>query len=101
MKLLAIIILVPFLALTAYAVFDVGFIGIVDYHRHSSAGWQVFADLVISLLLLIVIMGRSSASRGTTFWPWVVATLFTGSIAPLVYFALYGDVVSQKRAVSS
>lgn len=97
MKTLAIILLIPFLALTAYALFDVGYFGILDYHRHSSAGWQVFADLVISLILLLFIMLRLSIAQGRKFWPWMVATLFTGSIAPLFYLVIYGDPVSRTQ----
>ena len=36
---LAIIILIPFTLLTAYAVMEVGYIGIFDYQLHSPAGW--------------------------------------------------------------
>jgi len=50
---LALILLVPLALLTLYAVQQVGFIGIFDYHRHSPAGWQVFADLVIALVLVL------------------------------------------------
>ena len=47
----ALVLLIPFSALTLYALMEVGYIGIFDYHRHSPAGWQVFADLVVALLL--------------------------------------------------
>ena len=50
---LAIVLLVPFTALTIYALTQVGYIGILDYHRHSPAGWQVFIDLVIACVLIL------------------------------------------------
>ena len=50
---LAIAILIPFTLLTLYAVSQVGFIGIFEYHLHSPAGWQVIADLVIALVLVL------------------------------------------------
>ncbi len=84
---LSIVILIPFLLLTAYAVMEVGLIGIPDYHRHSPAGWQVFTDLVIALVLLLVFLFRDARQSGRNPWPWVIGTLFTGSIAPLIYFA--------------
>lgn len=90
LKTVAILILIPFLALTAYAVWDVGIIGIPEYHIHSSAGWQVFTDLVIALVLLMFFMVRDAKAKGVNPWPWVIATLFTGSISPLLYFAIYG-----------
>lgn len=84
-KTIAWVLLVPFLALTAYAIFDVGYIGIFDYHRHSSAGWQVFTDLVIALILVLGWLIRDAKKNGRNPWPFVIATLFIGSIAPLVY----------------
>lgn len=84
---LALILLVPFGLLTAYALLQVGYVGIFDYHRHSPAGWQVFADLVVALVLVMVWMVRDARHLGRNPWPWVVATLFLGSISPLLYLA--------------
>ena len=91
MRTLSIAILIPFLALTLYALLDVGYIGIFDYHRHSSAGWQVFTDLVIALVLLLLMIAKNAKAKARNIWPWFVGTLFLGSIAPLIYFAIYGD----------
>jgi RsiW-degrading membrane proteinase PrsW (M82 family) len=82
---LAIIILIPFTLLTAYAVHKVGYIGIFDYHRHSPAGWQVIADLVIALVLVLTWLVPEARRAGRNPWPWVVATLFLGSFGPLLY----------------
>jgi len=30
---------------------------------------------------------RDAKAQGRNPWPWVIGTLFTGSIAPLLYFA--------------
>jgi hypothetical protein len=82
---LAIAMAIPFLVLTAYAVLQVGYLGIFDYHRHSPAGWQVFADLVIALVLVLSWMIPEARSRGENPWPWVGLTLLAGSIGPLAY----------------
>jgi len=87
-KLYALIILVPFLALSAYAVQQVGYIGIFDYHRHSPAGWQVFVDLVIALILVLCWLVPNAKQNGRNPWPYVVLTLTLGSIGPLVYLVL-------------
>jgi len=87
---LALILLVPFPLLTVYAVVQVGYLGIFDYHRHSPAGWQVFADLVIALVLVLSWMIPEARRAGRNPWPWVVATLFLGSFGPLLYLALAG-----------
>jgi len=88
MRTLAIVLLIPFTILTLYAVSDVGYIGIFDYHRHSSAGWQVFADLVMALILVMCWMVKDAKARGRSVWPWIAVTLTLGSIGPLLYLAL-------------
>ncbi len=92
-RLLAIALLIPFAILTAYAVLEVGYIGIFDYHRHSPAGWQVFADLVIALILVLCWMIPDAKKVGRNPWPWVVMTLFLGSLSPLLYLATSGKKV--------
>lgn len=84
---LAVILLIPFAALTLYAVAQVGYFGIIDYHRYSPAGWQVFADLVIALVLLLTWLIPEARKSGRNPWPWVLATVFVGSLSPLVYLA--------------
>lgn len=84
-RILAITFLIPFSVLSAYAVFQVGYIGILDYHRYSPAGWQVFADLVIACLLCVSWMIAEAKRNGRNPWPFVVVTLFLGSFGPLLY----------------
>lgn len=86
-KALAIALLIPFLALTAYALAKVGYVGIFDYHRHSPAGWQVFTDLVIALILVLTWLVPEARAAGRNPWPWVVLTLLLGSIGPLLFLA--------------
>lgn len=88
MRTLSIVLLIPFTILTLYALTDVGYIGIFDYHRHSSAGWQVFADLVVALILVSCWMIKDARTSGRTVWPWLAVTLTLGSIGPLLYLAL-------------
>jgi len=87
---LAIAILIPFTLLTLYAVSQVGYIGIFEYHLHSPAGWQVIADLVIALVLVLIWLVPEARKAGRNPWPWVVATLLLGSIGPLLYLVLAG-----------
>ena len=84
-RILAIVILIPFTLLTAYAVMEVGYVGIFDYHRHSPAGWQVITDLVIALVLVLAWLIPEARKAGKNPWPWVVMTLFLGSFGPLLY----------------
>ena len=84
-RLLAILILIPFTVLSAYALWDVGYIGIWDYHRHSSAGLQVIVDLVIAMVLILVWLVPDARKAGKNPWPWVALTVVTGSFGPLLY----------------
>jgi len=86
-QILAIAILIPFSLLTVYAVMQVGYIGIFDYHRHSPAGWQVFADLVVALILLLTWLIPEAKKSGRNPWPWLALTLVGGSLGPLLYLA--------------
>ena len=87
---LAIVLLIPFAVLTGYALMQVGYWGIIDYHRHSPAGWQVITDLVIALILVLSWMIPEARRNGHNPWPWVIGTLLTGSIAPLCYLIYAG-----------
>jgi hypothetical protein len=84
-KPVALVILIPFLLLSVYSVYQVGYWGIFDYHRHSPAGWQVFTDLVIALVLVLTWMIPNAKKNGRNPWPWVLLTLTLGSIGPLAY----------------
>ena len=90
-RVLALAILPPFALLTAYAVAEVGYLGVVDYQRHSPAGWQVFADLVIALVLLLAWLIPEARKAGRTVWPWVLLTLLLGSFGPLLYLAFSAE----------
>lgn len=86
-RILAILILIPFSALSAFAVFKVGYLGIFDYHRHSPAGWQVFSDLVIACILILVWLIPEAKRNGRNPWPFVAITVCLGSFGPLLYLA--------------
>lgn len=86
-KHIALFLLIPFVALTIYSVSQVGYFGLFEYHLHSPAGWQVFTDLVIALLIVMLWLFPEARSAGRNPWPWFVATLFLGSISPLLYLA--------------
>ena len=85
---IAIILLIPFLALTAYAISQVGYVGIFDYQRHSPAGWQVIVDLVIAIVLILLWLIPNAKAAGRNPWPFVAISIFLGSIGPLLYLAM-------------
>lgn len=98
-RILAIAILLPFSALSLYAVLEVGYLGILDYHRHSPAGWQVFADLVVACVLVLTWLVPEAKRNGHNPWPYVLITVFLGSFGPLLYLIAHGS--RQKNRLSS
>ena len=83
---LSIVVLVPFLGLSLWALYEVGLVGILTTHGAPGAA-QVLADLVISLLLLLTFLVPHARERGRNARVWVFLTVCLGSIGPLLYFA--------------
>ena len=76
---------VDFLVLTGIAIAQHGITGIFAVGLQDTAGAQVFMDLCIALLIATGWLIGDARKRGLNPWPWVVATPFLGSIAPLTY----------------
>lgn len=79
------IVLALFGALTAAALWQHGYWGIIEPHFKTFGAGQVFADLVIALTLVMMWIWRDARSRGRNPWPWLFATVLLGSFGPLVY----------------
>ena len=84
-RILLVVTLVLFGALSAVALWQVGYWGLVAPHFKSFGASQVLADLVIALTLAMVWMWHDAKATGRTVWPWIIATLVLGSFGPLVY----------------
>ena len=84
-RILLTITLILFGALSAAALWQHGYWGIVAPLFQSLGGGQVFADLVIALVLVMVWMWHDAKATGRNVWPWIVATLALGSFGPLLY----------------
>jgi drug/metabolite transporter (DMT)-like permease len=73
--------------LTAYSVVHVGgVIELVMIHLRHPAGWQIFADLVIAMCLLLIFVKQDAERTGRPFWPWAIFSITCGSFGPLLYF---------------
>ncbi|HET6471903.1 MAG TPA: hypothetical protein VFG38_08670 [Pseudomonadales bacterium] len=75
-------------ALTYAALADVGYLGILEPHFRSWGAGQVFADLVIALLLANIWIVADGRNRGINPWPFVLLTLVAGSFGPLAYLVV-------------
>lgn len=79
------VILADFVALTAYAVYHYGYLAFFDFHAVNAIQLQIFVDLVLALSFVMAWMWRDARSRGISPVPYLVLTLFLGSIGWLVY----------------
>ncbi len=79
------IVILAFGALSAVALWDVGYWGIIAPHFQSWGAAQVFTDLVILALLACLWMVRDARQHGLPVWPFLVLTLLAGSFGPLFY----------------
>lgn len=82
---LLLVVTAAFGALSAVALMDVGYWGIIAPHFKAWGAGQVFADLVIALTLVMVWMVADSRTSGINAWPFVAITLVLGSFGPLFY----------------
>ena len=95
------VVLVAFGVLTALALLDVGYFGILEPHFRSWGGAQVFVDLVIVCILACTWMVNDARERRLSAWPFVVITLAAGSFGPLLYLVVRELRVSSQRPVSA
>lgn len=86
-KALVLAVLLPFALYSTYVVYTVGYIPIFTSH-FNVVGMQVLVDLVIACSLAMVWMWRDAAATGRNVWPYLITTLFLGSIGPLAYLLL-------------
>ena len=79
------IVLADFLALNAYVVYQYGYVGFIDQVLSSLAGVAMLVDLTIALSLVAVWMWNDAKARGISPIPYLVVSLFLGSVGPLAY----------------
>jgi hypothetical protein len=90
-RMLLLLVLVLFGALTAVALWQHGYWGIFAPHFQTFGAGQVLADLVIALVLAIIWMWHDARARGRNPWPFIAITIVAGSFGPLIYLLLRSD----------
>jgi hypothetical protein len=79
------IVLTAFLVLTGYAVWQHGYLGLLEWAFLNSATTQIFVDLVIACTLILVWMWDDAKRHGISPLPFALLTIGAGSIGPLAY----------------
>lgn len=74
-----------FSVLSAVALWQHGYWGILEPHFKTFGAGQVLADLTIALCLVLTWMYQNARQTNRRFWPWLVFTLLAGSFGPLLY----------------
>ena len=92
------VVLLDFAGLTAYATYQYGVVGIVEAVTANAVTVTALADLVIALSLVLVWMWQDARERGTSLAPYVVLTLFFGSVGPLLYLIRRESGLSRRSA---
>jgi len=81
-------LLLAFGALSLWALAEHGYWGVWAEGFRSPGTMQILADLGIGMLLVSSWMVRDARQRKKPVGPWLVATVFLGSFAPLAYLWL-------------
>lgn len=74
-----------FAVLTALALADAGYFGIITPHFQSWGGAQVFTDLVIFALLACLWIAADASRHRFPAWPFILIILAAGSFGILFY----------------
>ena len=88
MQVRKLILPVVFVAFTAFSIWVVGthgYMAFFDWAVASPVTLQLTLDLVIALSLFVGWMIRDARQRNLTVWPFVVVTVFLGSIGAMLY----------------
>ena len=82
---IAAIVLAAFGSFSLWVVWTEGYFGFLRSAGRDVWSLQMLLDLVITSSFAIGWMVRDAKSRKIASWPYVVATVFLGSIGPLAY----------------
>ncbi len=79
------VVLAGFTTLTAYTVYQHGYIGFFQLLCANAATVTAGADLVIALTLILLWMEGDARAHGISSLPYLLLTLTLGSVGPLLY----------------
>lgn len=102
MRIILATVLVLFSIYTGWIVWEFGYTSVfeVSFREHPST--QVVVDLFVTggILLLVMILDNQRSGRPfRKVLPFALATIFAGSIGPLLYFLFYPSLLKSKASV--
>ncbi len=92
-----IVILVFFGGFSTWVMWQVGYSGIWMAGFDNPGSLQILMDLVIACFLICTWIYQDAKRRGHNPYPWLIATFFAGSLAPLFYLILRGQESSKSE----
>ncbi|MEI4462902.1 DUF2834 domain-containing protein [Exiguobacterium indicum] len=84
-KPLLLVITIAFAILTAFSIIDFGVLGIFVEATQNTATLQIFVDLILCALFIIVWLRHDTRRTGRSFPLWAIITLAIGAFGPLLY----------------
>lgn len=79
------LVLIDFVALTAWVLVHHGYLGFFELALANSATRLMALDLVIALSLVAVWMWNDARERGVSALPYLIVTAIFGAAGPLLY----------------
>lgn len=79
------VVLADFVALTAYVIYQYGYVGFFAMATANAVSVQLLVDLVIALSLFSIWMLRDAREHGISPLPYLLLVLTLGSIGALAY----------------
>lgn len=79
------LITIAFAILTAFSILDFGVLGIFVEATKNTATLQIFVDLILCALFIIVWLRHDTRRTGRSFPLWAIITLAVGAFGPLLY----------------
>ncbi|MEL6759163.1 MAG: hypothetical protein AAFP04_02065 [Myxococcota bacterium] len=92
---------IPFTVYSMMVIVEHGYLGFLSLAIRESWAMQMLLDIVIACGALCAFVRADARRRGIASWPFLVATLFLGSIAPLAYYAARPWLGSRQREAVS
>lgn len=95
-RLVPVLLLVGFSALTAEVVLHDGYTEWLRIAFANRSAGLLLVDLTIALSMVVGWMIKDARARGATVWPFAVLTVLLGSVGPLAYLVVRST--SHRRA---